>query len=64
MASFFLGGGSIKACPLPPLEAAGTINEPNSFPCLCELLPTPLCEVRVICEKSKLGLSEILFVNT
>jgi hypothetical protein len=41
-----------------------TTNEPNSFPCLCELSPTPLCEVCVICEKSKLGLSEILFVST
>jgi hypothetical protein len=58
------GGASIKAFPLPPLEAAGTTNEPNAFPCLSELLPTPLCEVCMICEKSKLGLSEILFVST
>jgi hypothetical protein len=62
---FFGGGGaSIKASPLPPLEFAGTTNGSNSFPSLCELSPTPLCEVYLICEKSKLGLSEILFVST
>jgi hypothetical protein len=48
----------------PLLEEAGTTNEPISFRSLCELLPTPLCEVYVICEKSKLGLSEIIFVST
>jgi hypothetical protein len=46
------------------LEEAGTTNEPISFRSLCELLPTPLCEVCVICEKSKLGLSEIIFMST
>jgi hypothetical protein len=61
---FFGGGASIKASPLPPLEFAGTTNGSNSFPSLCELSPTPLCEVYLICEKSKLGLSEILFVST
>jgi hypothetical protein len=58
-----LGGGKYKP-PLPPLEAAGTINEPYSFPSLCELSPTPLSEVSVICEKSKLGLSEIHFMSS
>jgi hypothetical protein len=57
-------GASIKASLLPPLEAASTTNESYSFPSLCELSPTYLCEVCVICEKSKLGLSEILFVST
>jgi hypothetical protein len=31
---------------------------------VCELSPTPVSEVCVICQKSKLGLSEILFVST
>jgi hypothetical protein len=56
-------GGKYKSFPHPPLEVAGSTNEnthPNS---LCELSPTPLCEVCVIYEKSKLGLSEILFVS-
>jgi hypothetical protein len=56
-------GGKYKSYPLPPLEAASTTNELDSFPSLCELSPIPLCEVCVICEKSKLGLSEILFVS-
>jgi hypothetical protein len=55
---------SIKAFSLPTLDAASTPNEPNSFSSICELSPTPLNEVYVICEKSKLWLSEILFVST
>jgi hypothetical protein len=64
MASSVGGGGKYKSFPLPPLEAAGKTNEPYSFLSLCELSSTPLCLVYVICEKSKLGLSEILFVST
>jgi hypothetical protein len=61
-ASFW--GLSIKAFPLPPLKAAGSTNENTHPTSLCELSPTPLNEVCVICEKFKLGLSEILFVST
>jgi hypothetical protein len=43
---------------------AGSTNK-NTHPInLCELSPTPLSDVYVICEKFKLGLSEILFVST
>jgi hypothetical protein len=57
-------GGGYKSFPLPPLEAAGFTNENTRPISLCELSPTPLSEVCVICEKFKLGLSEILFVST
>jgi hypothetical protein len=61
-ASFW--GASIKSSPLCPLEAAGSTNK-NTHPIsLCELSPTPLSKVWLIYEKSKLGLSEILFVST
>jgi hypothetical protein len=57
-------GASIKAFPLPLLEDADSTNK-NTHPIkLCELSPTPLSEVWLIYEKSKLGLSEILFVGT
>jgi hypothetical protein len=42
-ASFW--GTSIKASPLPPLVAAGANHKTYSFLSLCELSPTPLCEV-------------------
>jgi hypothetical protein len=58
MASFL--GASIKAFPLPSLEAAGSTNENTHLKPFCELSPTPLSEVWLICEKSKLGLSEII----
>jgi hypothetical protein len=62
MTSFWMA--SIKAFSLPHLKVAGSTNE-NIHPIsLCELSPTPLSEIRVICEKSKLGLNEILFVST
>jgi hypothetical protein len=51
-------GTSIKAFSIPPLEGASTIHETYSFLSLCELFPTPLCEVCVICEKSDFGLRE------
>jgi hypothetical protein len=56
MASFYWK--SIKSFTLPPLEAAGAIDEANSFLSLCVLSQTPLSEVCVICEKSKFGLIE------
>jgi hypothetical protein len=52
---------SIKASLLPTLEGTGPTNKNTLSKSLCELSPTPLCEV---CEKSKLGLTEILFVST
>jgi hypothetical protein len=62
MASFL--GGKYKSFPPPSYEAAGSTNK-NTHPIsLCELSPTPLSEVWLICEKYKLGLSEILFVST
>jgi hypothetical protein len=62
MATFW--GASIKASLIPPLDAAGSTNE-NTHPIsLFELSPTPLSEVCVIYKKSKLVLSEILFVST
>jgi hypothetical protein len=50
MASFFGG--------------ASATNELYSFLSICDLSPTPLYAVCVIYEKSKLGLSEILFAST
>jgi hypothetical protein len=47
---------SIKAPP--PLEGASAIYETHSFLSLCELSPTPLCKVCVICGKFKFGLRE------
>jgi hypothetical protein len=55
--AIFLGKG-IKAFPLPPLEGASAIHKTHLFLSLCELFPTPLCEVCVIYEKSKFGLKE------
>jgi hypothetical protein len=55
---------SIKASPLPPLEAAGSTNENTHHISLYELSPTPLSEICVIYEKFKLDLSEILFLST
>jgi hypothetical protein len=55
-----LRGVGIKASPLRPLEAAGSTNESTHPIIICELSPTPLSEVCVICEKSKLWLNEIV----
>jgi hypothetical protein len=40
------------------MEGAGVIHEKYLFLSLCELSPTPLCEVCVIYDKFKFGLSE------
>jgi hypothetical protein len=58
-------GASIKALPpLALLEAAGSTNKNTHLISLCELSPTSPSEVCVNCEKSNLGLSEILIVST